>query len=477
MGGDCQFMMNKLAFFLYNKTEGVEYKMRKQLKLSTTHIILLSFLIVILLGSLLLSLPISSKTGQSVSYIDALFTATTSTCVTGLVTVSTFSTWSTFGQIIILVMIQIGGLGVVAFMALFMMFIHKKFKLKDNQLIQDAFNLNTMDGLRKFIKHVFVGTIIIEAIGALLYMIVFIPEFGLKGIWISIFNSISAFCNAGMDIIGDASLMNYATNPLINLTTSLLIIIGGLGFIVWWDLIRVIKKFKSNKFKCFKALTLHSKIVISATLALIIFGGLFILLFEYNNPLTIKDLSFFDKIQVSFFQSITTRTAGFASIPQENLTNASTIICIILMFIGGSPVGTAGGIKTITFVALFAVAIASIRNKREVELFDRTLSTEITRKAVAVTCMSFAILCLSTILLSLTSDRSLVDIVYETTSATATVGLSRNLTPYLNLWGKLIIIVTMYLGRVGPISLAIAFKTDKEQTNIIKNPTEEVSIG
>ena len=171
MGGDCQFMMNKLAFFIYNKI-GVEYKMRKQLKLSTTHIILLSFLIVILLGSLLLSLPISSKTGQSVSYIDALFTATTSTCVTGLVTVSTFSTWSTFGQIIILIMIQIGGLGVVAFMALFMMFIHKKFKLKDNQLIQDAFYLNTMDGLRKFIKHVFVGTIIIEAIGALLYMIV-----------------------------------------------------------------------------------------------------------------------------------------------------------------------------------------------------------------------------------------------------------------------------------------------------------------
>ena len=451
--------------------------MKKQLKLSTTHIILLSFVIVILCGSFLLSLPISSKTGESVSYIDALFTATTSTCVTGLVTISTFSTWTIFGQIIILIMIQIGGLGVVAFMALFMMFIHKKFKLKDNQLIQDAFNLNTMDGLRRFIKHVFVGTLIIEGIGALLYMIVFIPEFGLKGIWISIFNSISAFCNAGMDIIGETSLINYATNPIINLTTSLLIIVGGLGFIVWWDLIRVIKKFKINKFKCFKVLTLHSKIVISTTLGLILFGGLFILLFEYNNPLTIMKLNIWDKIQVSFFQSITTRTAGFASIPQENLTNASTIVCIILMFIGGSPVGTAGGIKTITFVALFAVAIASIRNKKEVELFDRTLSTEITRKAVAVTCMSFTILCISTILLSLTIDRSLVDIVYETTSATATVGLSRNLTPYLNLWGKLIIIVTMYLGRVGPISLAIAFKTDKEQTNIIKNPTEEVSIG
>jgi trk system potassium uptake protein TrkH len=370
-----------------------------------------------------------------------------------------------------------GGLGIITVTAGFFIFLKKKLNLKDSILIQDAFNLNSLSGLGDFVKKVLVGTAVVELVGALLYMTVFVPEFGFKGIWISVFNAISAFCNAGMDIIGETSLINYATNPIINLTTSLLIIVGGLGFVVWWDLIRVIKKFKTNKFQCFKALTLHSKIVISATLALIIFGGLFILLFEYNNPLTIKDLSFFDKIQVSFFQSITTRTAGFASIPQENLTNASTIICIILMFIGGSPVGTAGGIKTITFVALFAVAIASIRNKREVELFDRTLSTEITRKAVAVTCMSFAILCLSTILLSLTSDRSLVDIVYETTSATATVGLSRNLTPYLNLWGKLIIIVTMYLGRVGPISLAIAFKTDKEQTNIIKNPTEEVSIG
>lgn len=451
--------------------------MNKKISFSTTHIILISFFIVIIMGSILLSLPISTKNGANVDYIDALFTATTSTCVTGLVTVPTFSTWSLFGQIVILILIQIGGLGVVAFMAAVMIIINKKLKIKDYQLIQDAFNLNTLSGLKQFIKHVFIGTLIIELIGAILYMFVFIPEYGLTGIWISIFNSISAFCNAGMDIIGETSLCNYAVNPLVNITTSMLIVLGGLGFIVWWDVLRVLKQFKNKKFKCFKSLTLHSKIVISSTLVLIFGGAILIFLFEYNNVNTIGNLNIFDKIQVSLFQSITTRTAGFASIPQESLTDQSSVICLILMFIGGSPVGTAGGIKTITVVSLFAVAVTSIRNKKEVVLFNRNLSNEITRKAVAVTVMSFTIMIVSTILLSLTIDRSILDILYETVSATATVGLSRNLTPFLNSIGKIIIIITMYLGRVGPISLAVAFKSQKVVSNKILNPTEEVSIG
>lgn len=451
--------------------------MKKKLRFTTTQIILFSFLLVILLGSLLLTLPISSANGKSVNYLDALFTATTSTCVTGLVTVPTYSTWSIFGQIVILILIQIGGLGVVAFMALFMIFINKRLRLKDNQLIQDAFNLNTMDGLKKFIKHVFLGTFIIEGVGALLYMITFIPEYGAKGIWMAVFNAISAFCNAGMDIIGNNSLCDYAGNPIINFTTSMLIVLGGLGFIVWWDILRVIKEFKNKKFKCLKSLTLHSKIVLTSTIALIFGGAFLIFIFEYNNPTTIGNFSLFDQIQISLFQSITTRTAGFASIPQENLTNASTLLCLVLMFIGGSPVGTAGGIKTITIVSLIAVAIASIRNKKEVVLFNRNLSREITRKAVAVVFMAFMIIFMSTILLSLTTDRMVIDILYETVSATATVGLSRNLTSSLNMWGKLIIIITMYLGRVGPISLAIAFKSKKEESNLINNPTEDVSVG
>lgn len=451
--------------------------MNKKISFSTTQIILLSFLVVILIGSALLALPISSASGEPISYIDALFTATTSTCVTGLVTVPTYSTWSVFGQIIILILIQIGGLGVIAFMSAFMILINKKMKLKDYQLIQDAFNLNTLDGLKRFIKYVFIGTFIIEFLGMIGYMFVFIPEFGIKGIWISLFNSISAFCNAGIDIIGDNSLCNYATNPLINITTSLLIILGGIGFIVWWDILRVLKQFKNKKFKCFKSLSLHSKIVLSTSLILIFGGALLIFIFEYNNVNTIGQMALFDKFQVALFQSVTTRTAGFASISQANLTNSSTIICLILMFIGGSPVGTAGGIKTITIVSLFAVAIASIRNKKDVVLFNRNLSEEVVKKAVAVTCMSFLIVTISTILLSLTIDKSITDILYETVSATATVGLSRDLTPYLNIWGKLIIIATMYLGRVGPISLAIAFKSKKQSINIIKNPIEDVSIG
>ena len=250
-----------------------------------------------------------------------------------------------------------------------------------------------------------------------------------------------------------------------------------MGFIVWWDIIRVFKEFKTKKFKCLNSLTLHSKIVLSSSFILIIIGAIFIFIFEYTNPLTLSNYNLFDKVQIALFQSITTRTAGFASIPQESLTNSTVLICLILMFIGGSPVGTAGGIKTVTIVSLVAIAIASIRNKKDVVLFNRTLSSDITRKAVAVTCMSFSIMFLSTLLLSLTMDASITDILYETVSATATVGLSRNLTSSLNLLGKIIIIITMYFGRVGPISLAIAFKSNKSESNLIKNPTEDVSIG
>ena len=452
-------------------------KKKTKFTFSTTQIIMLSFLIVILLGSALLSLPISTQSGKPVAYIDALFTSTTATCVTGLVTLPTVTTWSVFGQIVILVLIQIGGLGVITVMAGFMVALHAKLKLKDSLLISDAFNLNSLSGLTNFVKKVFIGTFIIEGIGALMYMPVFIPDFGVKGIWISIFNSISAFCNAGIDIVAENSLCNYALNPLINVTTSILIILGGLGYIVWWDIIRVLKNAKKLKFKCFSALTLHSKIVLTATLILIFGGAIMILIAEYNNPLTIQGYSFFNKLQLSFFQSITTRTAGFATIPQENLSNTSAIISSFLMFIGGSPVGTAGGIKTVTIVVLIATAHSAIKNKNEVSLFNRSLSSQVTKKAVAVTVMSFAIMFLSTVLLSVVTNAPALDIFYEAVSATATVGLSRNLTSTLDLFGKMIITATMYFGRIGPISLAIAFTSKKEITNNIKNPTEEISVG
>ena len=445
--------------------------------LSTTQIIMLSFLVVILVGSVLLALPISTKSGESVGYLDALFTATTSTCVTGLVTLPTVTTWSWFGQIVILLLIQIGGLGVITIFAGIMIALNKRFGLKESQLIQDAFNLNSLSGLAKFVKRVILGTLIVEGIGAILYMFVFIPDYGARGIWISIFNSVSAFCNAGIDIIAENSLVGYATNPLINAVTETLIVLGGLGYIVWWDVVRVLKDWKRLKLKCFQKLTLHSKIVLSIT-AILVFGGAALLLaFEFNNPLTIGNYSFFDKMQVALFQSVTTRTAGFATVAQENLTNPSAILCLLLMFIGGSPAGTAGGIKTVTIVVLIATAYTTIKNKNEVSLFNRDLTRQTVHKAVAVSGMSFCIMFVSTILLSLVTDAAALDILYETISATATVGLTRNLTGILNAWGKIIIIFTMYLGRVGPISLAFMFKSRKETVNIVKNPTEEISVG
>ncbi len=450
---------------------------KKKFSLSTTQIILLSFLITIWLGSLLLALPISSADGKAVPYIDALFTATTSTCVTGLVTVPTFSTWSLFGQIVILVLIQIGGLGVITILSGFMLLLNRKMGIGYRLLIQDAFNLNTMAGLAKFIKNILAGTLVVEGIGALLYMLVFIPEFGARGIWVSAFVSVSAFCNAGIDIIGEVSLHHYATNPLINLTTSLLIILGGIGYIVWWDVLRVIKSRTSRKKRIFKHLTLHSKIAIVSTLCFVFGGALLIFLFEYNNPLTIQDMPLFDKIQVSLFQSVTTRTAGFASVAQENLTNATAIVSMILMVIGGSPVGTAGGVKTVTIVVLLRSAFATIRNKKQATVFHRTLSGDSIRKAVAVVTMFMVIMFSSMILLAVCTDAPAIDVMYECVSATATVGLSRNLTPTLNIFGKIVIIATMYFGRIGPISLAIAFGSKRENQNLMADPTEDISIG
>lgn len=450
---------------------------KKRSKLSTTHFIMMSFIIVILAGSFLLALPISAADGNSVSYIDALFTATTATCVTGLVTLPTVSTWSFFGQVVILCLIQLGGLGIVTVMSGVMVALHKKIGIADRLLIQDAFNLNTLSGLVRFVKRVISATLIVEGVGALLYMIVFVPEYGVRGIWISIFNSISAFCNAGLDIISPNSLCGYANNPIINIVTSSLIIIGGIGYIVWWDVVRVSKLYKQQGIKCLKRLTLHSKLALSMTAFLIAVGTIAFFVCEYNNEQTIGDYSLFDKVQISFFQSVTTRTAGFATIPQENLTSASAFVSILLMFIGGSPVGTAGGIKTITAMVLFLTAIAMVRNKNNVTAFNRSISPRAVKKAVAVFSMSFIIMFVSTVLLATVCDAPALDIIYETVSATATVGLTRNLTATFNDWAKIIIIVTMYLGRIGPISLAVALNMKKSSQNIVKTPVEEISVG
>ena len=374
--------------------------MRKK-SLSPIQIIMGAFLLVILAGSLLLSLPVSSASGKAVGYIDALFTATTSTCVTGLVTLPTVTTWSFFGQLVILILIQIGGLGVITVLTGLMLLMKRKLGIGDRILIGESFNLNSLDGMVRLVKKVITITLIIEGVGALLYMSVFVPEFGLRGIWISIFTSVSAFCNAGIDIIAENSLCSYALNPVINITTMLLIIFGGIGFIVLLD---IGKMLKNKKRRHFKFLSLHSKIVLSVTSFLIIAGATLFFIFEYNNPLSIKEFSVPEKIMVSLFQSVTTRTAGFATIAQENLTNASAFWTMLLMFVGGSPAGTAGGIKTVTLFVLFANARAVVRNKRTVDAFDRQLSVDAIKRAEAVFVTSLFIVIASTLFLSAFSD-------------------------------------------------------------------------
>lgn len=450
---------------------------KKRIALSTTHYIMISFLLVILVGSILLSLPVSTVDGKSVSYTDALFTATTATCVTGLVTLPTVTTWSVFGQAVILCLIQLGGLGIITVMSGFMIALHKKIGISDRLLLQDTFNLNTLSGLVRFVKKVIAGTFIIEGVGALMYMTVFIPQYGAKGIWISLFNSISAFCNAGIDIISENSLCEYATNPIINIVTCFLIVTGGIGYVVWWDFIRVIKLYKTHGLKCFKFMTLHSKIAVFMTVMLILCGAVLYFIFEYNNPLTMGNHNFFDKIQLSIFQSVTTRTAGFATISQENFTNSSAIVSLLLMFIGGSPVGTAGGVKTVTIAVLIITAYSMVKDRNEITVFNRAISQKAVKKAIAVVGTSFVIMFVSTVLLSFVTNADVIDILYETVSATATVGLTRNLTSSLNIWGKFIIITTMYLGRIGPITLAIALNTKKDKQNIVKTPYEDISVG
>lgn len=445
--------------------------------LTTTQVIMLGFLFTIAVGSGLLALPISAADGVPVPYVDALFTATTATCVTGLVTLPTFSAWSSFGQVVILLLIQIGGLGVVTILSGLMLMFHRRIGITDRLLIQDAFNLNTMSGLVRFVKKVICGTLIIEGVGALLYMIVFIPQYSARGIWLSVFTAISAFCNAGIDLFGADSLCRWAVHPLINAVTCGLIVLGGLGYIVWWDVLRVLRHLRTRGLRCLRELTLHSKIVLSAT-ALLIFGGaaLFLLL-EWSNPLTMEGRPLWEKLQLAVFQSVTTRTAGFFTLPQKDLTDASALLSLLLMFIGGSPVGTAGGVKTVTFAVLLAYALSMIRGREEVGLWGRSIPRHALSKAVAVTGVSFVTMFTASLLLAAVTDAPALDILYETVSATATVGLTRDLTPSLNVWGKLIITSTMYLGRVGPISLAVAFNVRRKNHNSIKNPVEDISVG
>lgn len=456
-------------------------KKKRKLSLSTTQIIALGFLITIAVGSVLLMLPISSANGTYTPFIDSLFTATTSVCVTGLVVVNTFEHWSNFGQFVILILIQCGGLGIVTFTTSLMLVLRRKVTLKDRLLLQDAFNLSSMTGLVRFARKVIAGALTIEAVGALLYCFTFIPEFGFgKGLWISIFTSVSAFCNAGMDIIGPDSLMPYISNFNVNITTMFLIIMGGIGFIVWFDVANIIKSVKRKetpKHAFFNRLSLHTKIVLTASVCLIVLGAVAVFIFEYSNDSTIGHLSLPDKVLASFFESVTTRTAGFLTFSQKNMRTTTTLFCIILMFIGGSPVGTAGGVKTSTIALIIISAMSAVKGNEYGIAFNRRLPNRTMRKALAVVLISL-LFCFTGVILLLTYyDSDLLDVMFEIVSAIGTVGLSRNYTGTVKLAGKIILIICMYAGRIGPMTLSILFSSRESKYGLATFPREDITVG
>lgn len=448
--------------------------------LSTTQIIILSFLFADLLGAVMLSLPIAAADGHATPFLDALFTSTTSICVTGLVTVTTASHWSLFGHIVILLLIQTGGLGVVTMTMTVMLALGKRISMRNRMLLEDSFNMDTLKGLVSFLKRVFRGTFIVEGIGAVCYLPVFMPEYGfVRGAWYSVFHAVSAFCNAGIDVLGDSSFMPYVHNVWVNVVTMCLIVLGGIGFIVWWDIIFFIRlKLSGDTEKAagFHNISLHSKVVISMTLFLIVSGSILYLIFEYHNPDTIGNYTLGEKLLAAIFQSVTTRTAGFATISQAGLSAPSVILSVILMFIGGSSAGTAGGVKTGTIAVILITVLATVRGQADITCFHRRISTKTVRKAVAVVLISFIASIAALMGMFLLEQGNPADIIFEVYSALGTAGLTRDYTPLLALPGKIIIIICMFLGRIGPISMVLAF-TMRDKQSAVRLPEESITVG
>lgn len=444
---------------------------KKSFELRTTQVIALGFVILILTGSVLLSLPFASADGRATPYIDALFTATTSSCVTGLVTVVTGQHWSLFGQAVILVMIQLGGLGVVSFTTLLLMIAGKRIQLKQRMLIQEAYGFDTLTGMVRMVRKMIWGTLIVEAVGAVLYMFVYIPRYGLaKGIWVAVFTAVSAFCNAGMDLMGADSMMAYVSHPLMNLVTMALIVIGGLGFFVWWDLLAAARRVFRQKMslrQSVRRMSLHSKLVLCVTATLIFGGGVVFFILEHNNPATMGDLTLGGKIWASIFQSVTLRTAGFASIDQGGLRTGSLLLGCVLMFIGGSPGGTAGGVKTVTVTLLACAVLAIVNGHEDVELGHRRVKMENVMKGICVILLQVFFLVISTFALCcIESDIPFIQIMYETFSALGTVGLTMGITEGLSVAGRLVLIASMYFGRLGPITMAMIMNVNGNKKKI-----------
>lgn len=453
-------------------------------RLGPTRILALSFLFVILLGAFLLWLPFTDKGSTSLSFLDSLFIATSATCVTGLVPVALSEQYNILGHTVILFLMQIGGLGVMSLIAFAITAMKHRLYHSERRMIQDALNKDDMVDIPKFLKSILKYTFIFEGIGAFLFSLRFVPEYGwFQGIYNSIFLAVSAFCNAGMDNFSPISLAVYVHDPLINFTVAGLIITGGLGFAVWFDLRKKLPawiKHKQPFKKVMHSLSVHTKVVLLITGILIVSGATLVFAIEYGNPATFGPLSLYDKVQAAFFQSVTLRTAGFSTIDFAQLKDASLMFMLLYMLIGGSPGGTAGGIKTTAVAMMFLILRAQLKGEEHITLFKRTISSSTFNRAFVVTIAYVSALFIAIFILTLTEDNiGFLPLSFEAFSAIATVGLSAGVTPLLSDIGKFIIILLMFIGRVGPITIVISmFKfKGKHKSSEVVYPQGDVLIG
>lgn len=442
----------------------------KKIKLSPTQIIAITFAGIILLGAVLLSLPVAASDGESVGFRSALFTATSATCVTGLVMGDTGTMWSGFGKFVIITLIEIGGLGFMSVASLVIFALRRKIGLKQRMVMAQALSVSEMEGVVRLQKWVLLGSLIIQLTGAAVLFARFLPEFGWAQAakW-GVFHAISAFCNAGFDIFGTGdSLAAFQSDPVVLITLMGLIIIGGLGFFVWEEL-------ATNRH--FRKLSVYTKLVLITSSVLILSGAALFLLLEWNNPQTIGNLSIGDKVLNSFFQSVTLRTAGFASFDQVNLSDASKGVSLVFMLIGGSSGSTAGGAKTVTFMVLVLFLIAKSRGRRSVNVFHRSIPAEKFMDAVTIVSIMVALALTGAVVISATSPVSFVDALFEAVSALGTVGLTAGVTPSLSIPAQLMIIVFMYFGRVGILTISLGFLMGDKAEDRFRYANTNLLIG
>lgn len=440
--------------------------------LTPARILVLGFAGVILMGTLLLLLPAASRDHQSVGFVNALFTSTSAVCVTGLVVVDTGSHWTTFGVVVIGFLIQVGGIGFMSMATLFAVILGKRINLRERLIIQQAVGQNTLSGVVRFSLYMIAMTFSLELLGIFFLAFRFIPEYGMStGLGYAVFHGISAFCNAGFDLIGEGrSLTPYVNDPIVNGTIGFLVIMGGLGFTVIMD---CLSNCKTRRF------TLHTRLVLIMTSFLLILGTGVYLLLEWNNPATLGDLAFAEKLMAGFFQSLTTRTAGFNTIDTAGLTPASKLWTVILMFIGGSPASTAGGIKTVTFGVMLVMALSVIQGKEQVEIFKRKIPYDIVNRAITILIFALVMIVSITMLMTVLEPQfTFLDILFEVVSAFGTVGLSTGITPFHSDPGKMLLILTMFTGRVGTLTIGFALASRQSSyKNLVHYPHERILVG